>query len=127
MPPPIPRKGVARAPAVTARQRAALEAARRQAALGTLSKADKAYVRRQARAFAYRSGDDLDDVRSAAMDYATRVGIAHFRAQVRIQQQAHRQYLGEANAGAYQSRGADLLDIWQADDGFPDVRWYYYH
>jgi hypothetical protein len=131
LPAPTPRK-VAPPPAPVRGKRVSKgqrerEEARRQSALGTLSKTDKAYVRRAAGGFAYRTGDDVAEVRRIALDYATRVGIDHFKFHVRTVQKAHKQYLGEANAGAYQSRGPGLLEIWQADDGFPDVRWYYYH
>lgn len=115
LPPPTPRGSRAKAPD------------RRVEALGLLSKADKAYVRKQALAFSVRSGEELDDVRAAAMAYAQRVGIEHFKVQVKIQRDANKQYRGEMDEGVYQTRGADLLDLWQEDDGFPDTKWYYYH
>lgn len=116
LPPPAPRKS-----------KRETQSDRNARSIGALTQADKSYVRRQVAGIALRSGDDPDDLRADLLAYATRVGIDHFKAQIKIRNEAAREYRGELNQGAYTTRGTDLLDLWQADDGFPDVKWYYYH
>lgn len=89
-----------------------------------LTRAQKDYVRRQGKRLAARSIDPGDDEAFTqagrdAIEYAQRVGIEKFKAQIDLQY--------EAMLDGDKSRGWDQLMSWQADDGFPDIRWYFYH
>jgi hypothetical protein len=94
---------------------------------GVLTSAERAYARRIGREFGPRAGDDPDDAAGMAVAFMRRVGAAHFKLQVRRQREAARRYRATQANRTYVSLGMGLLESWSADDGFPDVRWYFYH
>jgi hypothetical protein len=94
---------------------------------GALTSAERAYARRIGREFGTRAGDDPDDAAAASVDYMRRVGAAHFKLQVKRQRDLARRYRKTQAGGTYVSLGMGLLQSFSDDDGFPDVRWYFYH
>lgn len=95
-------------------------------ALGVLTSAERAYVRRRARQAAARiDGEDEADVIAAALEYATTHGYNRFRAVMARRDAMNREY--RANRKGWQTRGFSMMELIAAEYEIPDARWLYYH